>query len=41
MGRKCEKGRYRDEMTRVRLKERRKEIGEEWEGEKRREGDGH
>ena len=38
MGRKCDRGRDGEEMTTVRLEERRKEIGEEWEGEKRRRG---
>ena len=38
MGRKCDGGRNGEDMTRVRLEEIRKEIGEEWKGEKRRGG---
>ena len=38
MSRKCSGGRDGEEMRRVRLEERRKKIGEEWEGEKRRGG---
>jgi hypothetical protein len=38
VGRKCDRGRDGEEMTRVRLEDRRKELGEEWEGEKKRGG---